>query len=131
MSSFGNSIETLKGLNHKVLIFCVTIFCFYLLSTPLYLCFVKKPTLVVESEENFIKKDFPSITICPEPKINISAAKLHGYRHMFAFSKGRIFNTSRLDISWNGKNGSSIKNVIKDISIIKNKKDCPMGSLQK
>ena len=123
-----NKMKRILCENNGALKLAFTIFCLYLLTSSLYVYLIEKPTVTTVTKKQINHKDFPEITVCPDPAVNTEALNSHGYSSLWFYKNGFVkeMNLSRNQISWRGNNSEkTVKEVYNDISIIKAEKDCP------
>ena len=103
-----------------------TLFAMYLVSETLYTYFVEKPTYASHEKREISVDDFPDITLCPMPSMDLGAARSKGYPDPEAYFRGSINPFSWTHIGWAGNQSGDIKELAREISILKSINDCPI-----
>ena len=112
--------------------FFFTLLCLYLIFEESYDAFVERPTLTSTKKENMTKEDFPVITICPDPSVNLQHLKSIGFKDLWDYKSGRVDNTElkRLNFGWTGNTTDDVKNILESLSVFKSSEDCPFVWLE-
>ena len=120
-----NQCYVLFGKNYRFLKFLFTLMASYLIIKEMYTFLVLKPTYTSETKRNIKLEDFPNIILCPQPPIDVNAAKARGYYNFQSYFVG-----SGVDLhGWSGNTSESVQKIIDEISTLKSVEYCPRGTL--
>ena len=97
-----------------------------LITEEFYNFLVLKPTYTFQEKRRIDLDDFPVITLCPHPSVDVNAMKKKGYGLFDFYFKG-VFDPFNSSVSWAGNKSEDVKEVSKEISILKSIDDCPEG----
>ena len=111
----------LFGKDYQFLKLIFTIFASYLIIKELYSYLVLKPTYTSDTKRSLKAEDFPEILLCPQPPIDVNAAKSRGYFDI----QGYFVGVGMGIFGWSGNTSENVKQVSDEISTLKSEEDCP------
>ena len=114
----------------RLLKFAFIIFASYLIFEEFYTYLVVKPTYTTTIKRYLKHEDFPEILLCPQPAIDVDAAKSKGYgkgiqQFFYGVLDGEVRNNT---ITWTGNGSEEVKKVSDEVASIKSVEDCPFGN---
>ena len=112
---------------YGILKLLLTVICCFLLFEEFIKYIHKKPTLTQTGRRKLAKEDFPVITLCPVPQIDLMKMNSYGYNSFYQYKMG-MFNNETLStiVGWSGNQTFKTTNdVITEIAVVKHKDDCP------
>ena len=121
-----NQCYSLLGKDYRLLKVTFFILASYLIIDIFYTFWVLKPTYSSNGKRKVDIADYPQITMCPRPPIDIDALKSHGYKIQDAYFKGYMLYKMS-DLSWAGNRSEDVRKVSEDISSLKSIEDCGSG----
>ena len=114
--------------DHRLLKFVFIIFASYLIFEEFYKYLVLRPTYTTNKKRFLGFEDFPEIILCPQPVIDVVAAKSRGYgRGVEVFFMGILEEGWNNTVTWSGNASEEVRKVYEEISILKSVGDCPFG----
>ena len=121
-----NQCYSLLGKDYRLLKVTFFLLASYLIIDIFYTFCVLKPTYSSNGRRKVDIADFPQITMCPRPPIDINALKSHGYTAQDAYFKGYMLH-KMTELTWAGNRSEDVRKVSKDISSLKSIEDCGSG----
>jgi len=112
----------------RFLKFIFVVLASYWIYEEFYTYLVLKPTFTTSSKRELEYDDFPEIIVCPEPAIDVKAAKSKGYREGIERFFYGMLEDGNATVSWSGNASEDVKKVYEELSILKSVEDCPSGS---
>ena len=101
--------------------------CLYVTFEELEVFFFERPTLTSRAKVGLRPEDFPVITLCPDPAINVTAMQNLGYNEILSYQAGvSVLPLKTEGHGWIGKDSESVEEVSGKISILKSPEDCPV-----
>ena len=83
-----------------------------LITEEFYNFLVLKPTYTFQEKRRIDLDDFPVITLCPHPSVDVNAMKKKGYGLFDFYFKG-VFDPFNSSVSWAGNKSEDVKEVSK------------------
>ena len=103
--------------------FIFTLLASYLIIKELYTYLVLKPTYTSEAKRYIKGEDFPEVILCPQPPIDVNAAKSRGYFEIQGYFLGMGVGFT----GWSGNASEEVNEVFDEISVLKSVEECPFG----